>query len=364
MYKNVLKRILCLVLIEMLLVPLVPMKGKAYTFSVNKDSNGAVFVIDEKKGEILIGNFEFFRYKKELDKEVKKYKEKCQLNQEEALKKIGSQGLNELVIKASCYGVLIEPVDGKQIVLSYMGADNKKNVKVTSSREKQKLTISIEGDTNRIFYINTWEKEYANTIKIGVPRKLFEKITLKSRTASVRVSKTGAVIGGNTENGIVIVNETKANQKVTMKTTNGTIRVEAESINADVSLKTTNGTAQIEADSIYGTIRMETTNGEVNLKAKRISKSVLKAVNGDIKASLERLTKNTQASVSNGRLDFKLTKKPKNLKLVVSGANGNNLPFGWSLPSGWRDGHTVGKGEPVLTLKAAPNGDMRFRIGN
>lgn len=364
MYKNVLKRILCLVLAGMVLAQLAPMKGEAYTFSTNKDSDSVVFIVNEKKGEILTGKFEFFWHKEDLNKELKKYKGKCELNKEEALKKIASQGLNELVIKASSYGALIEPVNGNQIVLSYIGADNKKDVKVASSREKQKLTISVEGDTDRTFYINTSEKERANTIKIGVPRELFKKITLKTSGASVKVSKTGAVIEGNAGNGILTVSEIKADQKVTMKTTNGTIRVEAKNINADISLKTTNGTAQIEADSIYGTIKMETINGDVDLKAKSVSKSVLKAVNGDVTASVERITKDTQASVSNGSLDFKLTKKPENLKLVVPGAKGKNLPDGWSLPSGWRNGHTVGNGEPVLTLKAASNGDLRFRIGN
>lgn len=356
-----LKKAIVLLLTVMLLVEMCPQKIYAdedypYTYSA-----GTV-VLNESKGEMLVG--EVYWGNGDVKETAKRYKAKCKLNKAELLKQITPENINQLAVKVDCFGAAIEPINGNKIVISYIGAADKTKVKVNTSQEKQKLTVSIKGNSRHTFYINPSENERANTIKIGIPKKLFGKITINSETGSTWVSQTGARINGSSVSGTIIVKEETASKKITMETINGTVFVEGKQIKNDVSLKCVNGTARLEAGTVTGTVEMKTTNGEVELKAGTLSEAHLEASNGEVTAKADRLTGDTTAQVSNGSLKFHLTKEPKDLTLAVFGAGSKNkMPYSWKLPAGWKNGSAVGNGKPVLTLKAAVNGDLNFKIG-
>lgn len=357
-----LKKAMVLFLTVMLLVEMCPQKIYADGDNSHIYYTTGTIVLDEKKGEILIGSIDWSSG--DMKEMAKKYKAKCKLNKAELLKQITPKDINELTVKIDRYGAAIEPINGNKIVISYIGADDKTKVTVNTSQEKQKLTVSIKGNRKHTFYVNPTEKERANTIKIGIPKSLFGKITIKTETGSTLVSQTGAQINGSSASGIIIVKEETAVKKITMETKSGTVRVDGKQIKNEVSLKSKNGTTQLKADTVTGTVKMEAKNGTVELNAGTLSEAHLKALNGDVTAKVDKLTGDTTVQVRNGDLKFHLTREPEDLKLVVPGAKSKDkTPYGWILPSGWNNGHVVGSGKPVLTLKAASNGDLYFKIG-
>lgn len=363
MKKTSLKKIIILTLVSIVLVQSYPKE----TFAKEKNSSTyystGTIVLDTEKGEMLTGDGVVWNNnnKRDMKKLVDKYKGKCKLNQIQTLKQITFKDINELTVSVSKYGAAIEPISGNHIIISYVGPDDKSKVKVTTSKVNQKLVVNIKGDEKHTFYINPSEKTRANTIKIGIPKKLFNKINIDGNTGSTVISKTGSIINGKSKSGIIIVKENTASKKIDMETLNGIVRVEGNHIKEGVSLKSTNGTTVLKSDTVTGSIKMETRNGIVNLKAGSLSKSQLKATNGIVNAKVGKLTGNTKAIVSNGVLRFELTKKPKNLKFVLDGT-ANKWTNTWKLPSGWKNGHIVGTGKPVLTLKAASNGILKFEV--
>lgn len=369
MKKISLKKIMILAFIVLLIAENLPQK----TFSMERKTSskkentdiyfysGSTMIFDTKKGEMFIGADVVWHNYGELDKIKEKYKGKCKLNQQQLLKKISYQDVNELQVYVSRYGAAIEPISGNQIEIYYVGADDINKVTVGTSKVNQKLTVNIKGADKHAFYINPSEQTRANTIKIGIPKKLFKKINVDGVNGSIMLSKTNAAVNGKSKSGIIIVKEDTAAKKITLSTTNGAVRVEGNQVKEAVSLKSKNGTTILEADTVTGKVKMQTRNGTVKLEAGSLSRSKLEADNGTVTAKVGTLTGDTKASVDNGVLRFELTKKPKNLKFVLDGTASKWLP-NWKLPVGWKNGHTVGNGKPVLTLKAASNGVLKFDV--
>lgn len=369
MKKISLKRIMILAFIVLLIVENQPQKtfSKEERVSSKKENTDTYFysnssiVFSTKEGEMLIGTDAVWQNNGGLNKLKEKYKGKCNLNQQQLLKKISFHNANELQVCVSKYGAAIEPISGNEIEIYCVGADDKNKVAVSTSKENQKLTVNIKGAEKHTFYINPSEHTRANTIKIGIPKKLFKKINIDGDTGSTIVSKTNTEINGKSKSGIIIVKDDTISKKITLNTGNGTVRVGATQIRKEIFLNCLNGGAIIDADTVTGKVKMQTTNGTVNLRAGSLSESKLKAANGTVNAKVGTLTGDTEASVSNGVLRFELTKEPKNLKFVLNGTANKWLP-NWKLPAGWKNGHTVGNGKPVLTLKAASNGVLKFDV--
>lgn len=273
------------------------------------------------------------------------------------LKTIPADGITALHLRARLVGVALEPSSSGQFELSCVGFSDTGPFPVTTEVRGGTLSIQIEGADGQFYYVNTSADNRCNTLRIGVPADLLSALSLDCSTACVLVDGLDLPVQCDTGNAMVLVHDETRTQPLTMSCTNGTLGLSADTVSGDVKLTATNGSVSLLAGTVTGNLTLTATNGSVKAQADTLTTARLRAENGSVKAEVGVVAESVYAGVSNGKLDFHLTRTPTDLTF-----HGQGWHLLDALPEGWTDGCAFGPGTPELTLECG-NGDAEFTVG-
>lgn len=291
--------------------------------------------------------------------ELEQWRASCTPNTVTPIRDIPAQGINALRVNAQLCGVAVEPSKSGSFELSYVGVEKPEDIKVETQVEDGLLTLTCERQDGAFIYVNPGAEFRVNTVRLGVPAGVLERLQVDCGTASVLIAGPDAPVAGYTPSGMIRVTGDKLAHPVTMESKNGSVAVQGGEVGADVTLHAANGSVVLKANDAAGLCDLSAENGSVNVEAGTLRRARLRAENGSVNAEVGTVGEDVYAGVSNGSLKFTLTRQPGDLTFKLDGDSSWGR---FTLPKGWEDGHTVGGGKALLTL-ACESGTLNFQIG-
>lgn len=291
--------------------------------------------------------------------ELEQWRANCTPNTVTPIRDIPAQGINALRVNAQLCGVAVEPSKSGSFELSYVGVEKPEDIKVETQVEDGLLTLTCERQDGAFIYVNPGAEFRVNTVRLGVPAGVLERLQVDCGTASVLIAGPDAPVAGYTPSGMIRVTGDKLAHPVTMESKNGSVAVQGGEVGADVTLHAANGSVVLKANDAAGLCDLSAENGSVNVEAGTLRRARLRAENGSVNAEVGTVGEDVYAGVSNGSLKFTLTRQPGDLTFKLDGDSSWGR---FTLPKGWEDGHTVGGGKALLTL-ACESGTLNFQIG-